>query len=130
MLNTVILMGRITRNPVLRYTNSNVAVMSFTIAVDRDGKDSGTDFFDCVAWRKTAEFIDTYFFKGSMIAVVGVLRIREWKDKDGANRKTTEVIVDRAYFCGGRLADEEAGHAAGEQLGEQISEEDDGDIPF
>lgn len=129
MLNTVIMMGRITRDPALRYTSSDVPVASFTIAVDRDGRDAGTDFIECVAWRKTAEFVQQYFSKGSLIVVVGRLQLREWKDKEGANRKTAEVVADRCYFGGGKRTDAEDA-AAAEQLGKQISEEDDGDIPF
>ena len=129
MLNTVIMMGRLTRDPVLRYTNSDVPVASFTIAVDRDGKGAETDFIECVAWRKTAEFVQQYFSKGSLIVVVGRLQIREWTDKDGNKRKTAEVVADRCYFGGGKRTDAEDA-AAAEQLGKQIAEEDDGDIPF
>ena len=129
MLNTVIMMGRITRDLVLRYTGSDVPVASFTIAVDRDGKGAETDFIECVAWRKTAEFVQQYFSKGSLIVVVGRLQIREWTDKDGNKRKSAEVVADRCYFGGGKRTDAE-GAAAGEQLGKQIAEEDDGDIPF
>lgn len=103
MLNKVVMMGRLTKNPELRRTGSGVAVTSFTIAVDRDfaEKQSGqkeTDFIDCVAWRQTGEFVDKYFSKGKMAVVVGRLQFRSWNDKDGNKRKSAEVIVDNIYF--------------------------------
>lgn len=103
MLNKVVMMGRLTKNPELRRTGSGVAVTSFTIAVDRDfaEKQSGqkeTDFVDCVAWRQTGEFVDKYFSKGKMAVVVGRLQFRSWNDKDGNKRKSAEVIVENVYF--------------------------------
>lgn len=103
MLNRIVAMGRLTRDPELRYTQSQTPVASFTIAVDRDfsGKDGGekqTDFIDCVAWRQTAEFVSKYFTKGSMAVVSGRLQIRNWTDKDGGNRRSAEIVVDSVYF--------------------------------
>lgn len=103
MLNHIVLMGRLTRDPELRRTASGVAVASFTIAVDRDftDKSSGekeTDFIDCVAWRQTGEFVSKHFTKGRMIVVSGRLQVRKWKNKDGENRYTTEVVADNCYF--------------------------------
>ena len=103
MLNKVILMGRLTRDVELRRTGSGIAVANFAIAVDRDfGKsESGekeTDFFDCVAWRQTGEFVSKYFTKGRMIVVEGKLQARSWTDKDGNKRKTVEVVADNCYF--------------------------------
>lgn len=103
MLNHITIMGRLTRDPECRRTGSGTPVTSFTIACDRDfsGKDGGqkeTDFIDCVAWRNTAEFIHSYFSKGRMAVVSGRLQIRTWKDKDGNNRKTAEVVVENCYF--------------------------------
>lgn len=103
MLNQITLMGRLTRDPELRRTQSGTAVASFSLAVDRDysGKDGGekeTDFIDCVAWRSTAEFISKYFTKGRMAVVTGRLQIRPWTDKDGNKRRAAEVVVDSAYF--------------------------------
>ena len=103
MLNHIILMGRLTRDPELRRTGSGIAVASFSVAVDRDfgGKDGGekkTDFFDCVAWRQTGEFISKYFTKGRMIVVDGRLEMRDWTDKEGNKRRSAEVIVNNAYF--------------------------------
>lgn len=104
MLNTVIEMGRLTADPELRHTPNDIAVTSFTIAQDRFVKanDKVTDFFDCVAWRNTAEFICKYFSKGSMIAVNGTLQTRTYTDKNGNNRKAVEIVVDNAHFCESR----------------------------
>jgi len=103
VLNQIVIMGRLTRDPELRRTGSGIAVTSFTLAVDRDfsGKDSGekeTDFIDCVAWRQTGEFVSKYFAKGRMAVVTGRLQIRGWTDKDGNKRRTAEVIADSVYF--------------------------------
>ena len=103
MLNHIVIMGRLTRDPELRRTGTGVAVASFTVAVDRDfgGRDGGekeTDFIDCVAWRQTGEFVSKYFTKGRMIVVSGRLQIRSWTDKDGNKRRTAEVVADNCYF--------------------------------
>jgi len=101
-LNRVILMGRLTRDPELRRTQSGTAVTSFSLAVDRDFKSQAgekeTDFIDVVAWRNTAEFVSRYFTKGRMAVVEGRLQIRDWKDKDGNNRRSAEVYADNVYF--------------------------------
>jgi len=103
MLNHITLMGRLTRDPELRYTQAGTPVASFSLAVDRDftSKDSGerqTDFIDCVAWRKTGEFVSKYFTKGSMAVVSGRLEIRDWTDREGNKRRSAEVVVDNVYF--------------------------------
>ena len=103
MLNHIVIMGRLTRDPELRRTGSGVAVASFTLAVDRDfGKNEAgekeTDFIDCVAWRQTGEFVSKYFTKGRMAVVSGRLQIRPWTDKDGNKRRTAEVVADNVYF--------------------------------
>ena len=103
MLNHIVIMGRLTRDPELRYTQSQTPVASFSLAVDRDfgGRDGGekqTDFIDCVAWRQTAEFVNKYFTKGSMAVVSGRLQIRDWTDRDGGKRRSAEVIADNVYF--------------------------------
>lgn len=102
MLNHIVLMGRLVRDPELRRTGAGTAVASFTIAVDRDfsGKDSEkeTDFIDCVAWRQTGEFVSKYFSKGRMIVVDGRLQVRKWQTKEGENRYSTEVIANSCYF--------------------------------
>ena len=103
MLNHITIMGRLTRDPELRYTQSQTPVASFTLAVDRDfgGRDGGekqTDFIDCVAWRSTAEFVSKYFTKGRMAVVTGRLQIRNWQDKEGNKRRSAEVVADNVYF--------------------------------
>lgn len=123
MLNHIVLMGRLTRDPELRRTGSGTAVASFTIAVDRDfsGKDSGekeTDFIDCVAWRQTGEFVSKYFKKGRMIVVSGRLQVRKWKNKDGENRYTTEVVADNCYF-GDSKKESSGSESYGESYGQQ-----------
>ena len=116
MLNHIVVMGRLTRDPELRRTGSGVAVTSFTVAVDRDfgNRESGereTDFIDCVAWRQTGEFVSKYFAKGRMAVVSGRLQIRNWTDKEGNKRRTAEVIADNVYF-GDSKREGEAGFAA------------------
>ena len=103
MLNRIILMGRLTRDPELRHTQTGTPVASFSLAVDRDFKDKttgekSTDFIDIVAWRQTAEFVSRFFTKGRMAVVEGRLQNRDWTDKEGNKRRTTELIVDNAYF--------------------------------
>ncbi len=102
MLNRIILMGRLTRDPELRRTGSGTAVTSFSLAVDRDFKSQSgekeTDFIDIVAWRNTAEFVSKYFAKGRMAIVEGRLQIRDWTDKDGNKRRNAEVVADNVYF--------------------------------
>ena len=103
MLNHIVLMGRLTRDPELRRTGTGVAVATFSIAVDRDFANSTTgeretDFIDIVAWRNTAEFVSKYFAKGRMAVVSGRLQIRSWTDKEGNKRRSAEVIADNVYF--------------------------------
>ena len=152
MLNKIILMGRLTRDPELRRTGSGTAVTSFSLAVDRDFKSQGsekkeTDFIDVVAWRSTAEFVAKYFTKGRMAVVEGRLQIREWKDKDGNNRRSAEVIADNIYFgdskrdgagsydsapAYGASYGAPAGGYAAPMGGSAFAEidEEDGDLPF
>ena len=102
MLNRIILMGRLTRDPELRRTGSGTPVTSFSLAVDRDFKSQSgekeTDFIDVVAWRSTAEFVSKYFTKGRMAVVEGRLQIRDWTDRDGGKRRSAEVVADNVYF--------------------------------
>lgn len=102
MLNHIVLMGRLTRDPELRHTGSGIAVASFALAVDRDFKsqdgEKETDFIDIVAWRSTAEFVSKYFSKGRMAVVSGRLQIRNWTDKEGNKRRSAEVVADNIYF--------------------------------
>ncbi|MDD6175214.1 MAG: single-stranded DNA-binding protein [Firmicutes bacterium] len=102
MLNSVVMMGRLTADPELRTTPNGVSVCSFTIAVDRPHQRSGaervTDFFDCVAWRSNAEFVSRYFHKGNLICVQGYMTVRPYQDKNGNNRRAYEIVVDAAHF--------------------------------
>lgn len=103
MLNTCILMGRLTSDPELRTTQTGKSVASFTLAVDRDfqqNSEKQADFISVIAWGKTAEFIDRFFCKGRLIAVVGRIRTRTYTDKDGNNRKAVEVVADKVSFTG------------------------------
>ena len=114
MLNHIVIMGRLTRDPELRRTGGGIAVASFCVAVDRDfgGKDGGekeTDFIDCTAWRQTGEFVSKYFKKGKMIVVSGRLQIRSWTDKDGNKRRSAEVVADNCYFAESKK-DSDSGH--------------------
>lgn len=103
MLNKIILMGRLTRDPELRTTDSGTSVTSFSLAVDRDFKsrdssEKSTDFIDIVAWRGTAEFVCRYFAKGRMAVVEGRLQLRDWTDRDGGKRRSAEVVAENVYF--------------------------------
>lgn len=146
MLNKIIIMGRLTRDPELRSTQTGTAVASFSLAVDRDFKDKGsgeraTDFIEVVAWRQTGEFVSRYLTKGRMAVVEGRLQVREWTDKNGARRKTAEVVADNVYFGDSRREGESNGFAAppasdysnaapagGDQFAELSG--DDGELPF
>ena len=103
MLNKVVLMGRLTKDPALRRTGSGTAVTSFSLACDRDFKslsgEKETDFIEVVAWKNTAEFVSKYFSKGRMAVVEGRLQIRDWTDKDGGKRRSAEVVADNVYFA-------------------------------
>lgn len=114
MLNRIILMGRLTRDPELRHTGSGTAVASFSLAVERDFRDKAsgqrtTDFIDVVAWRQTGEFVSKYFTKGRMAVVEGRLQMRDWQDRDGNKRRSAEVVADNVYFADSRRDGEQAG---------------------
>jgi len=106
MLNKIVLMGRLTRDPELKHTQSNTSVTSFTLAVDRSfarqGEERQTDFIDVVAWRSTAEFVTRYFRKGQLVAVSGRLQTRKWQDNQGNNRTAYEVVADEVFFAESR----------------------------
>lgn len=140
MLNRVIIMGRLTRDPELRRTQSGTAVASFALAVDRDFKDKEgekkTDFIEVVAWRSTAEFVSKYFAKGRMAVVEGRLQVRDWQADDGSKRRSTEVVADNVYFgdskgSNGGAATSQAYGGTPQSGGDyaEISEED-GELPF
>ena len=148
MLNKIFIMGRLTRDPELRRTQSGTAVTSFSLAVDRDFKSQSgekeTDFSDVVAWRSTAEFVAKYFSKGRMAVVEGRLQIRDWKDKDGNNRRSAEVVADNIYFGDSKrdgAGSDYAAPAYGAPMGGYSApmggssafaeiDEEDGDLPF
>ena len=117
MLNKIILMGRLTRDPELRRTQSGTAVTSFSLAVDRDFKSQNgekeTDFIDVVAWRQTGEFVSRYFTKGRMAVVEGRLQIRDWTDKEGNKRRSAEVVADQVYFGDSKRDGDGGGYSAG-----------------
>ena len=150
MLNKIVIMGRLVRDPDLRRTQAGTAVAAFTLAVERDFKDAATgervaDFIDCVAWRQTGEFVSRYFTKGRMAVVEGRLQLRDWVDRDGNKRRNAEVIVEQMYFGdsksdggqkSGQLAPREnAGYQAYSSTGQGADEfqelqDDDGELPF
>lgn len=133
MLNKIMLMGRLVRDPELRHTGSGTAVASFTLAVDRDYKtqsgEKETDFIDIVAWRSTAEFVSKYFIKGRMAVVKGRLQIRDWTDKDGGRRRSAEVVADNVYFGDSKrpVSDSDT-----QRPGEfrELPDEEKGELPF
>ena len=149
MLNRIIIMGRLTKDPELRRTANGTAVTSFSVAVDRDFKSQSgekeTDFIDVVAWRNTAEFVCQYFSKGRMAVVEGRLQMRDWKDQNGNNRRTAEVVADNVYFgdskrdgapTGGTSGSAPAGGYNRAPFGGMVSggfdeiAEEDGELPF
>ena len=135
MLNHIVMMGRLTRDPELRHTQAGTAVASFTVAVDRDFKDKETgerktDFIDCVAWDKRAEFVSKYFLKGDPIEVNGVLTTRTYDDRDGKKRKVVEVNSDRISFPKQKKQRSDSEPEAGESQGFEELEGDDSTLPF
>ncbi len=151
MLNRIILMGRLARDPELRHTQAGIAVASFRLAVDRDirNKETGeraTDWIDVVAWRNTAEFAAKYLAKGRLVVVEGRLQIRDWTDREGNKRTSAEVVTDNIYFAESRRDTESGGAysrpaapppavdygmppAGGDQFSE-LTDDDDGELPF
>ena len=154
MLNHITLMGRLTRDPELRYTQTGTGVASFSIAVERDfgsreGGERQTDFIDIVAWRSTAEFVSKYFVKGQLVAVSGRLQIRDWQDKDGNKRRSAEVVAENVYFAESKKAREggdggyqgysqtppsqsSGGYSAPSESSafSELDDADDGELPF
>lgn len=143
MLNRVIIMGRLGRDPDVRFTNSGTKVATFSLAVDRDFKEKATgervaDWVDVVAWRQTAEFASKWFRKGQMAVVEGRLQVRGYADREGNKRRAVEVVAESIYFCGGKdqsarpsegNADE--GSLPADQSGEYAEmDEEDGELPF
>ena len=131
MLILIVIMGRLTRAPELRKTQSGTPVASFTLACERDfapqGETRETDFIDIVAWRYTAEFVDKYFSKGQMAVVSGRLQIRNWEDKEGNKRRSAEILADHVYFGEGKKDRAETSEPQG---GFSEITGDDPDLPF
>lgn len=130
MLNHIVIMGRLAKDPELRRTQSGTAVTSFRLAVDRDFKDKqtgerATDWIDCVAWRSTAEFVEKYFSKGSLAVVSGRLQMRDWTDKDGNKRISAEVQAENVYFAWTKT---EGGQRELPEF--EVMDDDDPDLPF
>lgn len=117
MLNTVILMGRLTSDPELKTTSTGVEVCSFRVAVDRkfqkQGEEKQADFIPVTVWRQGAAFVNKYFHKGSMIAVEGSLQSRQYEDKDGNKRTAYDVVADRVSFCGSKNESGANGYTGG-----------------
>lgn len=130
MLNKAILMGRMTADPELRSTNSGKRVTSFTLAVNRNGKDAGTDFIDIVAWEKTAEFVCRYFTKGQQVAVSGRINTRNWEDQNGGKRKSVEVVAEEVHFAESKRDGQENRNAGNPMDGYTVMPGDDEDLPF
>ena len=134
MLNNITLLGRLTKDPELRSTNTGTPVASFTLAVDRDYPDGNgehkADFIDIIAWRQTGEFVSKYFQKGSMAIVTGRLQIREWQDKEGNKRRSAEVVADNVYF--GESKKRDSGAVDVPQAKSRFSDQNnsDGKLPF
>lgn len=137
MLNHIVIMGRIVKDPELRFTQSNTPVASFTVAVDRDfGEDKQTDFIGCTAWRKTGEFVSKHFQKGSMIVVSGRLQSRKWEDKDGNKRTSWEINAENVYFGGDKKSENNADYYNGKGVNaradtfEDLPDDVGGSLPF
>lgn len=147
MLNQIVLMGRLTRDVELRYTQSGTPVASFTLAVDRDYKDAdgnrGVDFIDVVAWRQSGEFAANNFSKGQQVAVAGRLQMRSYTDKNGNNRTVAEVVANNLYFAGNKREaaprEEQTSPYSYQEVRQRVKEqdsmfapdyEDDGKLPF
>ena len=111
-MNKILLQGRLTKDPEIRLTSKNDKVARFTIAVDRDFNREETDFINCVAFKATAAFIESYFTKGDMILVAGRLQMQQYTAKDGSNRTAAEVMTDNVWFCGGKGKTKDAGTEA------------------
>ena len=144
MINSVVLMGRLTYEPELRATSNRTSVIRFQIACDRQfqtkEEERKTDFIDVTAWRQTAEFISRYFRKGSMIAVEGSIQTENFTDKDGNKRKSVQVVANNVSFCGSKAEGDTASDTPFHQPAPSYAEadnsdfeeiaDDDDDLPF
>ena len=141
MLNHIVTMGRLVRDPELRHTQSGLPVTSFSIACERDFNDANgekvTDFIDIVAWRSTAEFVTRYFTKGRMAVIDGRLQLRDWTDRDGNKRRSAEIVANSVNFGDSKPQNQTApapsyapagAYSGGDYGYEEL--EGDGDLPF
>lgn len=131
MLNRIVIMGRLTRDPDMRKTNSGIACASFSLAVERDYRNQSgekeTDFIDCVAWRKTAEFVSDYLTKGRMAVAEGRLQLRDYTGRDGTKKRAAEVQVENVYFADSRPVGR---NEPATDCDELEPEDTDGELPF
>lgn len=143
MINSVILMGRLTYEPELRTTPSGISICKFQIAVDRNytakREERKADFIDITAWRSTAEFVNKYFRKGSMIALTGSIQTANFTDKEGNKRKSVTIVADTVSFCGGKsegannaqqFAQPAPTYASADNSDFEEIIDDDDDLPF
>lgn len=137
MLNHIVLMGRLVRDPEIKTTPSGVSICNCTLAVDRDYSDKATgeretDFIDVTAWRGTADFLSKHFGKGRMVCVSGRLQIRVWTDKDGNKRRNAEVVADNVYFADNKPSSSAQGGSAQSAPAGDFAPmtADDADLPF
>lgn len=144
MLNQIILMGRLTRDPEVRHTQSGIPVARFTLAVERDfgpkDEKKQTDFINIVSWRSTAEFVSKHFRKGQLVAVAGRLQINEWTDENSMKHRDAEVVAENVYFAEGRdksaKAEPKEPYPRDKAYDSPVSngfaeyDDDDGDLPF
>lgn len=132
MLNHITIMGRMVRDPELRHTQKGTAVTGFTVAVERDRKEDGTDFIDVTAWGKTAEFVCKYFGKGRMAVVEGRLQFRDWIDREGNKRKSAEVVANSIYFGDSKRPESDSREPdyVPPMPGFEEMEDDNGELPF
>ena len=130
-VNKTIIQGRLVRDPELRRTQSGTAVASFTVAWSEKHKETEKKLFlPCVAWKNSAEFVANYFSKGSEIVVEGSLTSRQWQDKNGSNRETVELVVDRLHFCGPKRDSQPTAYSRNAAAADYAVIEDDSDLPF
>ena len=129
MLNNITLQGRLTRSPEMKATASGISCATFTLACEQDYKNPNgerdTDFFDVVAWRNTADFVQRYFGKGQLAVVKGRLQTRQWTAEDGSKRKAVQIVAENVYFCGR----ENSGQATEQAAEEPAAVEESGFTP-
>lgn len=133
-MNKIIIKGRLTRDPELKTTNSGKSVCNFAVAVGRNFDYEITDFFECTAWNNNAEFISKYFSKGKEILIDGEMQSDKFTDKNGNNRTSWKINVNRAEFCGSNKKDENTSNPASsaeiDDLEDDFDDDLEDDLPF